>query len=98
MHQVVGTGSCGWSVTGIMHVVALSISQQGNPAALCGRGITIDTRGYQVKATVMDSCAGCNWGDVDVDEQTLIEFFRSANEESVKNIQWWFNSEDRNGY
>ncbi|OTB00522.1 hypothetical protein M426DRAFT_65668 [Hypoxylon sp. CI-4A] len=57
-----GLGSCGSTNTESDAVVALSTSKTGN----CGKTININYGGATVRATVVDTCAGCAAEDIDV--------------------------------
>ncbi|RYO77553.1 hypothetical protein DL764_010209 [Monosporascus ibericus] len=70
-HFTPGLGACGRFNTEADPVVALSPAQYGNDpnpnnAAVCGRWITIHGNGRTTAAQVVDKCADCPSGSIDV--------------------------------
>jgi hypothetical protein len=66
-----GLTSCGGSYTNTQNVVALSFPDMNNGAnsnnnPLCGKTITIHYNGVTATGIVVDSCAGCAQGSIDL--------------------------------
>ncbi|KAI9359842.1 RlpA-like double-psi beta-barrel-protein domain-containing protein-containing protein [Pilaira anomala] len=66
-----GLGSCGIESTNSDHIVAINHGQMGNGAnpnhnPLCGKKIRVKGPKGSTTATIVDTCPGCAWGDVDL--------------------------------
>lgn len=96
-YYVTGLGSCGITSAKTDAIVALSIPMMNNGLnpnknPLCGKTISVfnpDT-GATTQATVVDTCTGCAYGDVDM-TQTLFNTVAPTGNGRVHGIQWGFN-------
>ena len=95
-HYEVGLGSCGLTSTDSQAVVALSVPMMNNPAnpnsnPKCGKSITLHNpaAGTTTKATVVDTCQACAYGDVDL-SPSLFKTVSPTGDGRVHSITWSF--------
>jgi hypothetical protein len=60
-----GLGACGWWNSDSDYIAAVSASLFDSQRP-CGRNIRVSYGGRSVTVQVVDRCAGCAWGDVDL--------------------------------
>ncbi|UKZ52631.1 hypothetical protein TrVGV298_006412 [Trichoderma virens] len=60
-----GLGACGFFNNDEEYVVAVSAALFDSQS-VCGRSISVNFNGRSVNAQVVDRCAGCAFGDVDL--------------------------------
>ncbi|KAF2704758.1 hypothetical protein K504DRAFT_389300, partial [Pleomassaria siparia CBS 279.74] len=93
-----GYGACGTILHDTDHIVALSVETWGSSTydvmtgaatnPWCGQKITIDYKGNQVEATIMDMCPGCKGKDIDLSLATWTELTGLA-EKTRLTANWW---------
>ncbi|KAI0313053.1 RlpA-like double-psi beta-barrel-protein domain-containing protein-containing protein, partial [Amylostereum chailletii] len=75
-----GLGNCGWTNSENDLIVAMSKEfYDANDGANCGQKLSITWGGVTETATMVDSCPGCSYGDLDMSPA----LFRKFAEESV---------------
>lgn len=94
-HYDVGLGSCGWISTAGEAVVAIPHSMMNNPAnpnvnPLCGTTITISYQGAEHRATIVDTCGGCDNAAIDLSD-SLFAAVAPNGDGRVHGINWWYN-------
>ncbi|EWZ77973.1 hypothetical protein FOXG_16439 [Fusarium oxysporum f. sp. lycopersici 4287] len=97
----VGMGACGQNSSGqdeTGSIVAISgdvydasmIDGNTNNNPLCGRTITMKgSNGKTAQGTILDRCAGCRGGDIDVNHKIFIEIYGSLYPGRAE-IEWWY--------
>ncbi|KAI0032557.1 RlpA-like double-psi beta-barrel-protein domain-containing protein-containing protein [Vararia minispora EC-137] len=88
----VGLGNCGWTNTNSEHVVAMSkafydVNKGGN----CGQTLTITWGGKTETATMVDSCPGCGYYDLDM-SPSLFQKFAAESVGVLNGVNWHFNA------
>ncbi|RKK10832.1 hypothetical protein BFJ65_g14829 [Fusarium oxysporum f. sp. cepae] len=97
----VGMGACGQNSSGqdeTGSIVAISgdvydasmIDSNTNNNPLCGRTIIMKgSNGKTAQGTILDRCAGCRGGDIDVSHKIFIEIYGSLYPGRAE-IEWWY--------
>jgi expansin (peptidoglycan-binding protein) len=89
-----GAGSCGGRHSAEELTAALPASMYDGPKATrgknvnCGRKIRVDRAGKTVVVTVVDRCAGCKYGDLDLSRAAFAQL-ASLREGRIE-ITWEF--------
>jgi len=88
----VGRTSCGGLYSNSDNVVALSHYDMNNGAnsndnSLCGKTISITYNGVTASGTVVDTCAGCDEGNIDLSED-FFPTFAPASAGRVSGVTW----------
>ncbi|MCJ1230236.1 hypothetical protein MMC12_006908 [Toensbergia leucococca] len=97
-HYTPGLGSCGMPSLPTDNIVALSTGMMQNAAnpnanSVCWMHITIGHHGRYFDATVVDTCEGCDYEDLDV-SSSLFEKVAPEGDGRVEGVEWWFDAGD----
>jgi len=88
----VGEGNCGWTSTDNQYVVAMSKSfYDTNGGSNCGQTLNISWGGKTATATMVDSCPGCGYYDLDM-SPSLFEHFAKLSVGVLNGLEWHFNA------
>ncbi|KAL7787150.1 expansin-like protein [Trichoderma ceciliae] len=83
-----GLGACGWWNGDNDYVVAMSAPLFDSQRP-CGRNIRVNYGGRSITVKVVDRCAGCAWGDVDLTPRGFRDLIGSLDAGRVQGSWDW---------
>ncbi|KAI0322416.1 RlpA-like double-psi beta-barrel-protein domain-containing protein-containing protein, partial [Amylostereum chailletii] len=86
----VGLGNCGWTNKDSDHIVAMSKAfYDANDGGNCGQKLSITWGGKTATATMVDSCPGCGYYDLDM-SPSLFQVFSGLDRGVLSGLTWHF--------
>ncbi|KAH8091700.1 RlpA-like double-psi beta-barrel-protein domain-containing protein-containing protein [Cristinia sonorae] len=94
-----GLGACGKWNSGSDMIMAASrevfdtfpgATANPNKNPICGREVTATYQGKTIKVKVVDRCAGCKWGDIDL-SPTAFSKLAPLSVGRLKGVRWSMN-------